>query len=238
MASNPGIPILLTRAKAQSASYASELQAKFADRLRIVAAPLLEIVPVAGVPDLDGVHQILFTSVNGVAEYAARTERRDIPCLCVGGKTAETARAIGLRAEAAEGTAEDLLQLALKHPPPHGQHFLYLRGRHRASALAEKLTELGHATRDQIVYDQRRLPLAASARALFDGRPLLVPLFSPRTARLFAEQAADLDLSGAHVICLSNNVATALGGLVFRSMRIVDEPAADAVTREIARFLE
>ncbi|MBZ0128530.1 MAG: uroporphyrinogen-III synthase [Rhodobacteraceae bacterium] len=237
MASNPGIPILLTRAADQSTAYAADLRAACGEGLRIEVAPLLEIVPVAGAPDLNDVHQLLFTSVNGVAEYAARTARRDIPCLCVGGKTAETARAAGLRAEAAEGTADDLLQLALQHPPPEGQHFLYLRGRHRASALAEWLTALGHATQDQIVYDQRQRPLAPGARALFDGTPLLVPLFSPRTARLFAEQAAQLDLSGAIAICLSNNVAAPLAGLAFRAVRIVDEPAAGAVTREIAGFL-
>lgn len=238
MASNPGIPILLTRAAEQSAEYADELRRTFGDRLRIVISPLLRIIAVPGVPDLTNVHQLLFTSVNGVAEFAGRTERRDIPSLCVGSKSAETARNAGLVALAAAGTADDLLQLAVQYPPPKGLHFLYLRGRHTAKCVAEKLNELGCATLDQIVYDQLEIPLGPEARALFNGAPVLVPLFSPRTAALFAIEAATLDLSGAIAICLSDNVAAALAGLALPSIRVVNAPTAEAVTREIAGFLQ
>ena len=70
-----------------------------ADRLRSMSfeplvAPLLEVRPLAGGPiDLTGVTALAFTSANGVAAFAVRSEERSMPVFAVGGATAEAASA-------------------------------------------------------------------------------------------------------------------------------------------------
>jgi uroporphyrinogen-III synthase len=237
MSGNPGTQILLTRAPAQADAYAATLTATFGDRLRLIRSPLLRITDVPGLVDLDGIHTLLFTSVNGVEAFAARTARRDLPALCVGEKSAEAALVAGLSARAADGTAEGLLRLALGEGLGKTGDFLYLRGRHTARDLAEKLVAGGCPAREQVVYDQQAVPLSDDARDALAGGPVLVPLFSPRTARLFAAGAAGIDLDRATALCISDNVAVAIAKAGFGRVIVANDPTAESLTREIAAII-
>jgi uroporphyrinogen-III synthase len=57
--------------------------------------------------------------------------------------------------------------------------------------VAARLAALGLPAAEAVVYDQRPQPLTPAARAWLAGaRPVIVPLFSPRSAALFAAEAA------------------------------------------------
>jgi uroporphyrinogen-III synthase len=234
MSGNPAPPILLTRAALQAEAYEADLVARFGDRAQVIVAPLLRIVEVPGAVDLQGIHTLLFTSVNGVEAFATRSDRRDIPALCVGEKSAQAARDIGLAGEAAAGTAEDLFDLALKRGKGRAGGFLYLRGRHTSRDLTARLTTAGHAAREQVVYDQQAVALSPAALAALKAGPVIVPLFSPRTARLFAAEVAGMDLSASIALCISERVAAEVASLGFGHVIVTPEPTSDAVTREIA----
>ena len=237
MAGNPGIHILLTRPSAQSTAFGDQLQHRFGARIQVVLAPLLQITPVSTALDLQGIAMLLFTSVNGVTGFAALSDRRDIPCLCVGQKTADVARAVGLTAVSAGGSADDLLQLALTQTDLDGA-FLYLRGRHAARDLVGDLAAAGKCARAAVVYDQKALPLTDAARTLLDGKArVLLPLMSPRSARLFASAADGLDLRNTVAIAISEGAAKPLQGLSLAAIRIAARPTAAAVTQEIAATL-
>lgn len=143
-----------------------------------------------------------------------------------------------MTARSAGGNADDLVRLALAERPQRAGGYLYLRGHHTTGKLAERLAEAGQVCREQIVYDQRALPLAAAARAAIDGgEGAVVPLFSARTAALFARSASGLDLGSARAICLSANVAARIANAGFGEVRVVAQPTADAIVQEIAAII-
>ena len=126
------------------------------------------------------------------------------------------------------------MQLALDHATGGEGAFLYLRGRHTSRDLAARLNAGGRTAREQIVYDQRAVPLSPTALSALRAGPVIVPLFSPRTARLFVDAASGLDLSASTALCISDRVAAEVASLGFGRVIVTAEPTADAVTREIA----
>ena len=237
MPDNAKPAILLTRPRAQSEAFAAKLrQALPAPLPRIVISPLLEIRDLDASLPLEGVGLILLTSANGARALARATSRRDIPCLCVGERTTHTARDLGFRAETGGATADDLLTTLLADPPE--ETVLHARGRHVARDIAGEAADRGVTVRQAVLYDQVERPLSPEARSLLAaGRPVLAPLFSPRTARLFARQAAETGAAHVTALCLSPRVADALGDLPLAGVRIAAGPTAAALLREIAASL-
>lgn len=161
---------LLTRPVAQSAAFAAELpgvDCLIAPILRIEALPF-DAARLAGAPGL------IFTSANAVPFAGPGQGRR---ALVVGPQSAAAAREAGFVVEEGPGDAEGMLPLLEGRAD-----WLHLHGRHRARALPVQ----GIA-----VYDQVAQPLSAPARAALAGaRPLILPLFSPRSAALLSDAAA------------------------------------------------
>ena len=158
---------LLTRPEAQSRAFAAGLPG-----IEVLIAPILRIVPrdfdpapIARAPGL------IFTSVNAVPFAGPGAGRR---ALCVGPQTGAAARAAGFAVTEGPGDAEGMLPLLAGR-----EDWLHLHGRHRARELPVP----GLA-----VYDQVPQPLGEDARAVLAGtRPLILPLFSPRSAELLSE---------------------------------------------------
>jgi uroporphyrinogen-III synthase len=127
----------------------------------------------------------VFTSAEGAQHFAAGDPRRDLPAWCVGAHTAAVARGLGFDAADA-GADADALVAALAARPPAAP-LLHARGVHSRGDVAARLSAAGLPTAEVVVYDQRSLPLSPAARAAAaSSAPLVVPLFSPRTAALAA----------------------------------------------------
>lgn len=163
--------LLLTRPEDASRRFAAAV----ADLgLRVVISPVLRIVPVAhDAARLAAASGLVLTSVNALA---AAGPGRGRPAICVGPATAQAARAAGYRVTEGPGDAERMLPLLQDLGPgwlhPHGAH------------VAKVLPVPG-----MVVYDQQPLALNDQARAALAGpAPVLVPLFSPRSARVLADQ--------------------------------------------------
>lgn len=200
-------PLLLTRPYAQSEAFAAEVTATLPGRFApIVIAPLLGIVPTAGAEiDLEGVGALIFTSANGVDAFAAASPVRSLPAFCVGEMTAAAAGAHGFAALSADGDVTALAALAAREWRPGSGALLHVRGRHAAGDLVGALAARGLPARAAELYEQVSQPLSDPARELIRrGAPAVVPLFSPRTARLFATETAGLDLSTLTVVGLSD----------------------------------
>jgi uroporphyrinogen-III synthase len=198
--------ILLTRPEAQSRDLAARLRAQI--DVPILVSPILEIAPVTFTLPITPRFLIL-TSVHA-AEAARAAGLSGLPAFCVGDRTAEAAAEAGLLPRSAAGDAGALLAL-LKDARPDGPG-LYLRGRHAASDLEKDLDQAGLDTHSVIAYDQLPRPLSPEARAALCGTaPVILPVFSPRSARLLAAEAqgatAPLDL-----IPISANAAAAWKG--------------------------
>ncbi|UXX82689.1 uroporphyrinogen-III synthase [Roseovarius pelagicus] len=175
--------VLITRPEPGASQFATAMSERYGGRMHALCSPVMDIVPAGAVPDLTGVRTLVFTSQNGVLAYAAGTDRRDIPCYAVGDTTAQAAERAGIQAISAKGTAEDLLAMMLSDDL-RGP-VLHLRGAHAAADVAGALRDAGYEAHDAVLYEQEPRGLTAAAREALRGKgPVILPLFSPRSARL------------------------------------------------------
>ena len=221
--------VLITRPEPQASDFAAELP----EGWQPVISPLLEIVPTGEVPDLAGIGGVIFTSVNGVKAAQDHVQGSSIPAWCVGERTAEAARQLGLEVIVADGDAAALRQLiAMRRPDVR---LLHIRGKHSAGNLAHTLRGDGFEVDEAILYDQKACHLTVAAKAgLMDREIAAVALFSPRTARIFAAETQGIDLNGVRLLCLSRNVAEALGNRPDTSVVIAKNPDRTAMLALIA----
>ncbi len=126
---------------------------------------------------------LVFTSASAVAAVAGQADFARHAAWAVGAATARAARDAGFSCRAAGGDARALVA-ALAADPPRGP-VLHLRGVHGRGDVAASLRALGIDAEERIVYDQVAQDLNAEAEALLQGRaPVILPLFSPRSAML------------------------------------------------------
>ena len=142
--------------------------------LPVVISPVLTIVPVAHDADrLAGARGLVFTSVHAVPAAGAGRGR---PAICVGPATAQAARAAGFDVTEGPGDAARMMPLL----EGLGAGWLHPHGAHVARPLPVP---------GMVVYDQLSQPLSDAARQALAGMaPVILPLFSPRSARILSEQ--------------------------------------------------
>jgi len=210
--------LLLTRPEERSRHFA----AACADLpLRIVIAPLQRIVPVPHDPaPLEAAETLVLTSVEAVPFAGPGRGRL---AFCVGPATAAAARAAGFAvAVSATGEAEGLAAI-IDRPAlhPHGRH------------LARDLGVEG-----VVVYDQVAQPLPPAGRAVLEGdAPVVLPLFSPRSARLAAEAAREAR-APLHPIAISANAADAWAQTRAEVPLVAETPDAEGILAALHRWLE
>ncbi|MCE6960049.1 uroporphyrinogen-III synthase [Cereibacter sphaeroides] len=231
---------LLTRPEAQGARFAAALRDAFGPDIRIVTSPLM--MPEFLSPAIaEQPEALIFTSETGV-EACRRLASPELEGVgrawCVGNRTARAARAAGFEARSADGDAEALVA-AILGTGERGP-LLHLRGAESRGDVAGRLSAQGIPTAEAIVYDQRPKPLSAEAiDALGGGRPVLAPLFSPRTARLLAAEVAR-GAPGAvlWIAALSPAVAEAAASLPAQRRQIAAQPDADALLDAVKALLD
>lgn len=226
--------VLLTRPRPASERFAEALAARIGVAPRVVISPLLGIVPMPDARDDISAGAAIFTSANAVA--AARP--LGLPAFCVGEATTRAALRAGWQAVCLGENAEALIDALARNPPGTGP-LMHLRGRHQRTDIAGRLTARGIACTDRVLYDQRLIPLNSEAQDCLAGPdPVIAPLFSPRTARQFAETAQSLDR--VYAVALSPAVADCLKtralGEVICAARPDTEAMVDAISPLWARL--
>ena len=221
--------LILTRPKAASLRFAEG----FRRRVRLVISPLIEIEKVDAA--YSPAEAVIFSSQNAVESI------RDLPdCVkrrayCVGAATAAAAKRAGFEVLGVAETAASLEQV-LRAAAPRGP-LLHLRGDVVAYPLAERLNQAGIETNQAVIYRQSPQPMTDEAReVLASGRPCIAPLFSPRSARLFAE-AARGNHPALTLIAMSDAVAKACDGLIVKEIRTASAPDAQAMRQMIEEVL-
>lgn len=232
------IPVLLTRPAGQADRFAHDMVAAFGARVRMIQSPLMQPQDFSPVwPDLT-YSAVILTSETGVAAAARlQAEGRNLPkrAYCVGDRTADVARAAGFDALSANGDAEALLTLILSSADPGP--FLHLRGQEARGDIAPRLAAKGRPAHAAIVYAQTPLPLTNAARSLLSGQePVIVPLFSPRTAQLFADAAP----IGAPlwIVAISSATAKAVASLSPARLTIAERPDAASMLAAVETMLD
>lgn len=221
------VPVLLTRPKAQSQAFARALEERFGPGARPVIAPLMEVEPLAP-PLPDGPFAgVIFTSANAVAAAGALGP---LPRLawCVGDKTAQAARSAGFAARSAGGDAEALVAAILADPP--AGRLLHLRGQETRGEVAERLVSAGIETLSLTVYRQVAQPLSdAGGAILATPGPVVVPLFSPESARRLVAELTAPPAAALRLVAMSAAVAEVVKGIDHAGLWVAGRPDAAAM---------
>lgn len=217
--------LLLTRPRPASERFWAALPGELRAGLRCVISPLLEIRYAAEVPNLSGYDALIATSAQAIAALtdAAAPLPPGLPCYAVGDATAQAAQKAGLTAISADGDADTLVAMVAQQAA--GQRVLHLHGTHTRGDVVAHLRALDVQAESVAVYDQHACPLGAEAKQALSGQaPVLVALFSPRTAALFAA-----DYGGTaplYVACMSAAVAHEIMALSPRRVETALRPTA------------
>jgi len=207
--------------------------------------PLLDIVPNADAAiDLDGVQALLFTSANGVRAFAAKSSRRDLKALTVGDGSATVARELGFTdVTAASGDVDALAALVIQQLDPKAGPLFHGAASVLAGDLQGKLEQAGFTIRRAVLYEAKTATaLSPETRMnLALGGIDMVLLFSPRTARTFAElwRAADSpSLAKASALCLSAAVAREIADLGWQKVETAANPDQPAMLTLVEAEIE
>ena len=221
----------MTRPLGAAERFVAGLPDELRARLNPVYSPLIGIEAIAGEIDFADARGIIFTSSNGVAIAACLTRQRNLPCYCVGKATRDAARRAGWRAENTGRDAAGLISSLLRQAP--AGPLLHLRGRQARGDVAARLTAQGLPVREQVIYDQPLRELNDLAlRAMAMKSPVIVPLFSPRTARQFANLVTGQ--APLFLAALSSAVAEPLKSLVYNRLVISSQPDAKGMAQAVA----
>jgi len=223
---------LVTRPIEDAAPLEAALKAR---GIEAVVVPMMSITPAGAPPQLDGIAALLFTSANGVRAFAALSDRRDLPAFAVGPATAAALTEAGFaRVETAGGNVEALAALAAERLDPKAGPLLHVAGSALAGDLAGDLKSKGFSVERAVLYQAvpiDRLPPSLVSEIEAETIDFVL-LFSPRTARVFAERvrAAGLDAKMGRVtaLCLSRAVADR-ANLRFAAKRIATRPEQAAL---------
>ncbi|MCB2093329.1 MAG: uroporphyrinogen-III synthase [Rhodobacteraceae bacterium] len=231
----PHPTLLLTRPFAQSQGFAAEFRARFCSDWPILIAPLARLE--FHNPPFDGqdIGHVIFTSQNGVAGFSRLTPDRRFHAWCVGKKTAEAARMAGFDSTIGPGTAEELADRIIAEGTV--RRAFYPRARDIAFDLSKKLETGGIDTVELIVYRQERCPPMAEAAALLaGGSPILLPLFSRRSADIFRINYPEIR-APILLAAISPTVADATDRITKAACTVASHPDSDHLLDALAELL-
>ncbi|SEQ86074.1 uroporphyrinogen-III synthase [Thalassovita taeanensis] len=222
------VTILLTRPEEDAARFAEAVRARLGAGVRIILSPVMRIVQGGDVPDAE---RLIFTSRHAVTAAGPGRGRR---CYAVGEATGRAAQAAGFDVISAGGDAEALIRRILADGEVGP--LLHLRGEHALGEIAGRLTAAGCETHEAVVYRQVETPLSEQAKMALKGEnPVIVPLFSPRSARLFG--AGHLGHAPVLVAAMSEQVAGALAGVPLAGLEVARTPDAEAMLDAVERLM-
>ncbi|MBF9042716.1 uroporphyrinogen-III synthase [Rhodobacterales bacterium HKCCE4037] len=216
--------LLLTRPRAASERFAEGL-----DGFDVVIAPLMEIVGTGEPITLDGIAGVILTSENAVPFLP----RAALPAYCVGPRTADAARAAGFDADVL-GPDADGLVAELSRRAPRGP-LLHVHGRHTRGEVEGRLRKAGLEAHGIAVYDQRAVPPDDAFHEAMRQPQVIVPLFSPRSAMLFAE-AVSCPLDAATLIAMSDAVRDALPAQLQPRTTVLARPTGAEMRKALEPF--
>ncbi|MCV2882137.1 uroporphyrinogen-III synthase [Actibacterium sp. XHP0104] len=218
-------PIILTRPWEQGQEFAARL-ADVLPGTPVILSPVMRIEPLPA-DNLPEAEAVILSSTNAVPAVAGQR----IVAYCVGPRTARAAQEAGLQAVDCGGDAEALVA-TLTHIAPKGR-LLHLRGEHARGEICARLNAAGLRCDEQVVYRQVPQELSRNARdALAGAGPVVLPLFSPRSARLLSARCADAR-AGLVLVAISEAALQAWESPAPRHAVVAQKPNAEAMLQAI-----
>jgi len=233
-----GVPLIVTRPADQSRWFTIAMKERFGNRARLVLSPLMHTdFPQPRLPS-GPYSAVIFTSVTAVAALG-QFDHSSLPkhAICVGKATAERARNAGFAAVSADGAADALISHVVSLNS--GGRLLHLRGEVARGEVAARLSALGVPTDEVVVYRQLAQPLNDAAVAVLRRKgPVIVPFFSPRSARLFQDALPQGLCADLYLAMMSNAAAEAGSRIPARHVIVASRPEGDSMLDAIGNLLD
>ena len=227
--------LLMTRPYAASERFVAQLPTRTRSRVTVIHSPLIEIKPLQVRADMAGLQGLIFTSANAVSAAVSIGVDPGLPAYCVGPVTTGVAQDAGWSAQMVGATAEELVATLLRLRPQ--SPLLHLRGEHSRGNVAERLTESGLTAFEQVVYQQNLRPFSDEARVAARGdAPIIAPLFSPRTARQFADAWAGT--APLWLAAISEATAEPLKSLGYAHLKVTKEPTPGKMRKAVKKLVK
>lgn len=188
-------------------------------------------------PFATGGRAVILTSQNAV-HWVAQTDAVPAGTMayCVGARTTARARELGLIAHQTGDSAGELVARLIAMPPPI--RLIHLRGGHSRGDIAASLTRAGVSCDEQIVYAQDPVPLTQAAQSVLqDQTPVILPLYSPRSAALLAS-AARAARAPIYTVAISSAADTAWTVPQTRARHVAKRPSADCMLDTIVAIFD
>ncbi len=217
--------LVLTRPETQSRALAASLRAE----IRVIVAPILEISCTGEVPELARYSGVILTSASAVT---CAPPLAGHPAHCVGARTAAAAAAAGAEVVTVALDADELTR-RISGPGP----LVHLRGEHARGFVAQRLARAGIETDEVIIYRQVARRLSPEAcEAIAGDAPAVLPLYSPRSARLVGDGLRPGP--HLHAIAMSPAVAEAWAVATGGKAEICASPTGEAMRERIVAALQ
>lgn len=226
--------ILIIRPQEAAKRFAAQLHARLGQAIETVISPLMsaEFFPIT-LPE-QSFNALILTSETGAL---AAGSLKGLPKLafCVGDRTADAARQMGFNPISAAGAAGDLAALIASQPDMGPM--IYLHGEDRAADIAALLPQ--RQITSIVAYRQIAQTLSAEALALLgQEKAVILPIMSPRSARLFAKEWAQADVkSYIFPVAISKNTRNALPDPLAKLCQVAQHPDAASVIRAIEELI-
>lgn len=227
--------LLMTRPHTAARRFLAMLPAALISELDVILSPLISIQTLEQEIKLNINEAVIFTSANGVLAAAETLSGVENPAFCLGERTTQKATEAGWNAKFCGKTADDLVASLMRRRPSNG--LLHLRGQYSRGNIADRLTVAGLSCREQVIYDQPLRPLTNEAlSALAVSSNVVVPLFSPRTARQFADLCPNS--APVHLIAMSKAISEPLKLLNYKSLQICRKPDGQAMVQLVCQVVQ
>lgn len=219
--------LVMTRPEPSGTQFALRVVEAMGRPVQTIISPLIRIemldISVSEAPTA-----LVLTSVNGAIAAGRMGLPASTRAFCVGDRTATEAQAQGFEPLSAEGDSAKLVEL-IRQTRPDGP-LLHLHGAHKTGNVAEDLTEAGIPCAGLVAYQQHAQSLTAAAKTALSGEtPVLLPLFSPRTASILLESGPFT--APITAIALSQSVADVAVNLRPKRLIIAGTPDAETMCR-------
>jgi uroporphyrinogen-III synthase len=239
-AQSRAIPVILTRPAEQGARFAKNVRDRFGSAVAVIESPLLAPLFLQPLIPPERWTAVIFTSATAVAalghfgRVAAALPKK---AYCVGDRTAEAARAMGFDANSAQGNAAALC--ALIRDAHETGPLLHLRGEEALGDIAKELNLAGIETHEAIAYREVAQTLTAQAcTVLSSDRPVILPVFSPRTGTILAHELATFPrLAPLVMVSISPATARPLDDVKSRYRFVADHPDAPSMLTAIGQAM-
>ncbi len=198
----------------------------------MIISPVLRISPVTDAIDLSEFEGVILTSENGAVALSRVACVGGVRAWCVGDRTAEVATDLGMRAFSAHGDANALVALLVGRAS--AGTLLHVHGTRTRGDVVARIRAAGVRAESRVVYEQVETPLTGTARACLNDRgPVVLPLFSPRSAKLVGDVARTANAPLA-IVALSRSVANAWTGPAPSLLAIAERPDSPNMLEGVA----